>query len=273
MTVVPCKAPLYINSRGCTVVFYEEGGERVIEKTEIVRVPNLPQGRVSVAISPLPVQDVFCIAPPPVCPLPQSMQRHADLQLCHLDGKYILAAPEVYDFYCRTLSPYGFEILCGETHIGSTYPQDAAYNIARVGNVAFHNPDVTDPVALRFFKEHAIRVIAVRQGYAKCAVLPVDAQSLITADKGIAHAAISAGFSVLEIAPGGITLSGFSYGFLGGAAGKLNDDTIYVTGALCAHPSYLEIFEFLQKRGIKIQEGSIPIPIDIGSVIPLVIKK
>lgn len=238
-------------------------------KTEIVSMPNLPQGRVTAAISALPIPGIACVVPPPVGVLPPSMQRHADLQICHLGGKYILAAPEVYDFYEKALSPFGFEILRGETHIGSTYPQDAAYNIARVGNAAFHNPTVTDPAALRFFAKHRIEIIPVRQGYAKCALVPVDAHSLITADRGIARAAVSAGFSVLEIEPGSISLSGFSHGFIGGAAGKIDRNTIYVTGKLTSHPSYMEIFDFLQKRGIKIREGSIPIPIDIGSVIPL----
>ncbi len=239
------------------------------EKMQIVAVPNLPQGTVRLAVSAIPIEGVTCIAPPSVPQLPPSMQHHADLQLCHLSGRHLLAAPEVYAYYKDVLSPYGFKILCGQTHIGRTYPFDAAYNIARVGNVAFHNPKLTDPVALRFFAAHNIEMVPVRQGYAKCAVLPVDARSLITADKGIAKKAAEAGFSVLEIAPGGIALAGFSYGFIGGASGKTDADTIYVTGTLAGHPSKIKILNFLRERGIKIREGSIPIPIDIGTVIPL----
>lgn len=234
-----------------------------------IKEPNLPAGRVTVAVSALPIEGVRCIIPPAVSCLPSSMQQHADLQLCHLGGRVLLAAPEVFSYYNNMLSPLGFEILCGETNIGSTYPRDAAYNIARVGNAAFLHPGLADPAALRFFASQNIRVIPVRQGYTKCAVLPVDAQSLITADAGIARAARGAGFSVLEIQPGGVALAGFSYGFLGGAAGKTAPDTVYVTGSLSGHPSKQEIFVFLQKRGIKIREGHIPIPIDIGSVLPL----
>ncbi|MBE7063629.1 MAG: hypothetical protein IJN25_02270 [Clostridia bacterium] len=234
-----------------------------------IKEPNLPEHQVTVAVSALPIEGIQCISPPEVSCLPPALRQHADLQLCHLGGRVLLAAPEVFSFYKDALSTFGFEILCGETNIGSTYPADAAYNIARVGNAAFLHPKIADPVALRFFEMQNIRVIPVRQGYTKCAVVPVDDRSLITADAGIARAARCAGFSVLEIQPGGVTLAGFPYGFLGGAAGKTAADAVYVTGALSAHPSKQEIFVFLQKRGIKIRERHIPIPIDIGSVLPL----
>ncbi len=235
-----------------------------------VLTPNLPKEPVTVAVSALEIEGVLCINPPALSALPPSMARHADLQLCHIGGVYLLAAPEVYAYYQEKLSPFGFKVLKGETRIGSTYPEDAAYNIARVGNVAFHNPEITDPVALSFFKKQGISVIPVKQGYAKCAVLPIDEKTFITADGGIAKAAKGEGFTVLEITPGGISLPGFSYGFLGGAAGKLSKDTVYITGSLALHPDYKKIFDFLQERGIKIREGRIPIPMDTGSVLPLV---
>ncbi len=236
---------------------------------EIITQPNLPSRKVTVAISAVPIPGIRTVTPKAVTCLPSSMQCHADLQICHLDGNVLLCAPEVFDYYKEALSPMGFEILCGESPIGSTYPKDAAYNVARVGNAVFLNPKSADPAAVRFFQARNIEIIPVRQGYTKCAVLPVDEHSLITADRGVARAARTAGFSVLEIAAGDITLPGFPYGFFGGAGGKLSADTVYLTGSLIRHPSAEEIFAFLQKRGIKIREGSIPIPIDVGSVLPL----
>ncbi len=239
------------------------------QNMQFVQSPFLPEGKVCLCISALPVPGIKCICPPSVDCLPPSMRRHADLQVVHLGGRYVLCAPELYLFYKEALSPYGFEVFSGESSIGSTYPQDAAYTIARVGNVVFHNRKITDSVAKNFFENNGIESIHVRQGYAKCMCLPVDATSMITADKGIVKAAEKAGLSVLEIEPGGISLPGFSYGFLGGAAGKTDRNTLYVTGSLSKHPSRLEISAFLKNRGIKLKEGSIPIPIDIGSIIPL----
>ncbi len=236
----------------------------------LVKTPNLPEKEVLVAVSDLEIQNVTCIKPKPIPALPPSMRSHADLQLCHLGENVLLAAPEVYTYYKEKLSPLGFEVLCGETPIGSTYPHDAAYNIARVGNVAFHNPEITDCVALRYFAENGILFIPVKQGYAKCSVLPLDAHTIVTADAGIKREAEKNGFSVLEISPGGVLLPGFSYGFLGGAAGKLSKDAVYVTGNLSRHGDYKNILNFFAKKSIKIREGSIPNPVDIGSILPLV---
>ncbi len=242
------------------------------EKGQWVRMPNLPEREIGLAVSALPIEGIKTVAPLPLPILPPSMQRHADLQLCHLGENVLLTEPTVYAYYKEVLSPFGFKILKGKKYVGSTYPYDAAYNIGRVGNAAFLNPETADPVAPGYFQEKDIRIIAIRQGYAKCAILPVDANSLITADEGVARAAENAGFCVLRIAPGGVRLDGFSYGFLGGAAGKTGRDTVYFTGSIARHPSFSEILSFLEKRGIKSEEGSIPIPIDIGSVLPLLYK-
>ena len=237
-----------------------------------VKVPNLPEGEVTLCISAVPMEGIETIRPPRVSVLPLSMACHADLQICHLGENVLLAAPDVYDYYKEALSFFGFEILKGKTHIGSTYPWDAAYNICRVGNAAFLHPGIADPEALRYFKETGVHIIPVRQGYTKCALLPVDEKSLITADQGIARAAVKEGFDVLCVKAGGVSLFGFPYGFLGGATGKTGKDTVYITGSLSVHPSKSEILSFSDKRGIKFEEGSIPIPIDIGSVLPLMQK-
>ncbi len=236
----------------------------------LIKTPNLPEKEVLVAVSALDIPKLTCIKPKPISVLPPSMQMHADLQLCHLGENVLLAAPEVYTYYKEKLSPFGFKVLCGETPIGSTYPGDSAYNIARVGNAAFHNPKFTDPVALSYFRENGISIIPVRQGYAKCALVPLDAHTIVTADDGIKKEAEKNGFSVLHISPGGVLLPGFPYGFLGGAAGKVSQDTVYITGSLSSHKDRKKILAFFAERSIKIQEGSIPNPVDIGSIVPLI---
>ena len=239
------------------------------EKMNRIKTPNLPEKEVVVCVSAVDIQGVTCIKPKPIPTLPLSMQMHADLQLCHLGENVLLAAPETYAYYNEMLSPFGYKVLCGKTPLGSTYPMDAAYNIARVGNAAFHNPKITDPVALSYFKENGISLIPVKQGYAKCALLPLDTHTIVTSDDGIKKEAEKNGFSVLHISPGGVLLSGFPYGFLGGAGGKLSPDTMYITGSLSAHTDREKILAFFEKKSIKIREGSIPNPVDIGSIVPL----
>ncbi len=239
---------------------------------EIVKTPNLPINRVCTAVSAIPLPIENCIPTVRIETLPEGMASHADLQLCHVGENVLVAAPEVYAYYAEKLTSKGFEILCGKTEIGRTYPRDAAYNIARIGNVAFHNTHHTDPIITESFKKMGIRMVHVRQGYAKCAMAPVRDNALITADRGIARAARAEKLDVLEIVPGHISLPGYPYGFIGGAVVLLSADTAYITGSLAQHPSKMEIFNFFKKYGIKIEEGSIPIPMDIGSVIPLQTK-
>ena len=239
---------------------------------EIIKTPNLPTGKVITAISAAPVPAVNCIPTMALPILPPSLSTHADLQICHVGENVLVASPEVYAYYKEKLSPLGFVVLCGENKVGCTYPKDAAYNVARIGNVAFHNLRFTEPRIVETCKKMGVYMVHVEQGYAKCAVVPIGDSALITADGGIARAARAEKMDVLEILPGHITLSGFSYGFIGGAMALLSKDVAYCTGSLANHPSKMEIFDFLKKYGIKIEEGSIPIPIDIGSILPLQTK-
>ena len=239
---------------------------------KIIKTPNLPTGKVVTAISAAAIPVENCIPTMELPILSASLSTHADLQICHVGENILVASPEVHAYYKEKLTPMGFLVLCGETKVGCTYPQDAAYNVARIGNAAFHNLRFTEPCIIEACKKMGIRMVHVEQGYAKCAVVPIGDNALITADGGIARAARAEKMDVLEILPGHITLSGFSYGFIGGAMALMSENTAYCTGSLRNHPSKMEIFSFLKKYGIKIEEGSIPIPIDIGSILPLQTK-
>ncbi len=109
----------------------------------------------------------------------------------------------------------------------------------------------------------------VAQGYTRCAALVVNDQSIITADAGVSRAAKNCNINVLDITPGHIGLQGFPYGFIGGAAFKISDDTMAFTGTLDGHPDGECIVGFLAENGL----GSVFLtdrPIfDIGGAIAL----
>ena len=73
----------------------------------------------------------------------------------------------------------------------------------------------------------------------------------------------------LDIAPGHIALEGFPYGFIGGAAFKISDDTMAFTGTLDEHPDGERIVGYLAEYGL----GSVFLtdkPIfDIGGAVAL----
>ena len=99
--------------------------------------------------------------------------------------------------------------------------------------------------------------------------IPVDGESLITADRGIAAAATKNGLSVLLISEGHVALDGFPYGFIGGAAFKIANDCIAFTGNLNEHPDRGRIVEFLRKCGIRPLYLTDHSAFDIGSAIAL----
>lgn len=115
--------------------------------------------------------------------------------------------------------------------------------------------------------------IDVRQGYAKCSIVVVDEDSIITYDQGIAAQCRRlsetdsdyADLSVLLVNPGNVTLQGYSTGFIGGTSGRVGNHTIF-NGDLMAHPQGNLIKEFIESRGLKCSWFDWPLT-DIGSII------
>ena len=108
--------------------------------------------------------------------------------------------------------------------------------------------------------------VNVKQGYACCSIVPVDEDSIITYDRGIAKAAEAAGLSVLTIGPGHVELPGYDTGFIGGTSGRVGDEIIF-NGDLSAHPDCQAIRQFIEERGLKVRYFSGYPLRDIGSII------
>lgn len=150
--------------------------------------------------------------------------------------------------------------------LSDKYPSDIAYNAACTGRYFIHNLKYTAPSLFEMAGEPGMRLVDVRQGYAKCSTVIVDEESVITYDRGIAKACVSAGMNVLTISPGHILLPGYDTGFIGGASGRAGD-TIVFNGNLSAHPDFREITDFIESRGLHVKWFSEWPLTDIGSII------
>lgn len=235
-----------------------------------VKIPNCPETKIKIAVAAECEATAFLpqiIKPCRIESLSPSMMYHSDLQLCHLKDNYYLSCPEGYEYYREKLSPFGLKVICGKSFVGSTYPKDSAYNIARIGNLAFHNTGLTDDAAKNFFKENGIKLCHTNQGYTKCSVAVTGINSCITSDRGVYKALLKEGVDALLIEPGFISLPGFSTGFFGGCAALIAPYTLFVTGSLKKHRDCDKIKNFLKIRGIEIFEAGDDPPLDIGSVI------
>ncbi len=194
---------------------------------------------------------------------------HPDIQCHPLGGNRIVIAPNASQSLKNQLIQHKFEIIVGNTRLESNYPNNIAYNVARIGRFAFHNMKYTDPILKEELEAQGVELIHVNQGYAKCSVAIVDEDSMITSDKGIANAAKEIGFNVLLINPGFIELPGLNYGFIGGATGLLSQDKLGFAGNWKTHKDSRKIENFLRQRNkIPVALDMDPL-IDVGSIIPL----
>lgn len=196
---------------------------------------------------------------------------HADLSVFHAGGERILLAPHLKGSELALhLESLGAALTFPPIRQREIYPEDAQLNLCMIGEYVFCNINNV-PVSIANYLTNScnVRFQRCRQGYSRCAVCVVDAQSLITADRGIADAGEALGMQVLRISPGFVALDGFSYGFIGGASFKLSEKALAFTGRLDDHPDCRRILSFLREREIEplflTQE---PI-FDIGSAIPI----
>ena len=236
------------------------------------KIPNTAPKEASVLIaqdSPLLAKLSFKYFVPTIQlkTLPPSLAYHADLQIHYLGGGIFLSCPEAYEYYCEKLLPLGAEVIKGIAPVGSNHPDDVAYNIVRIGGNAYHNTKYTEKAAKEYFAREGISLTHVNQGYSKCLTAVTGENSLITSDAGIYNAACQSGAHALLIEQGGITLDGFSYGFLGGASCLLPENKFFITGSLKNHPSRHKILDFLEKQELEPVEAVQNTPVDIGSLI------
>ena len=146
------------------------------------------------------------------------------------------------------------------------YPGDIIYNGFSTGKYFIHNLTFTADDLLKAAEDCGLIPIDVKQGYSGCSIVPVDEDSIITYDHGIAEACTEAGLDVLAVESGHVLLPGYKTGFIGGTSGKVGDRIIF-NGDLSAHPDFERIKSFIENKGLKLVFfGQYPLR-DIGSII------
>ena len=233
-----------------------------------VKIPYLPEKRITLAIGDLQLEAVRVIKPYRLDVMPLSMQRHADLSFCYLGDGVAVCAPEAYSYYKTELDGTGIELIKGGIGLKGNYPFDAAYNVGIVGDKIYCKKAITDIVLLSVAESMGYDIININQGYAKCSICPVDRHSAISADMSFYKAAVKEGMDVLLITNEAIGLEGFANGFFGGCAFKYDKDGLFVNGDVRQLPQYENIRKFLEKREIKLVYDSGQVT-DFGSLIPI----
>lgn len=248
--------------------------------SEFVENPNLPESAKVLILGekyakflgkPLKNAGIEPVFAPDNQSVDYRLSGHADLSIFHLGGeRFLLSAEQKGSALEKTLCDLGAEISFLSRPLAGAYPEDARLNVCSVGNALFYCKNSAERRIVDFFTSTSARLIEVKQGYTRCSVCVVNERSIITADRGIAKAALDAGFDSLLISQGYVNLDGFEYGFIGGAAFKLGRNRLAFTGVIDAHPDNDRILAFLHEKGVEpIFLTDLPV-FDIGGAIPII---
>ena len=138
---------------------------------------------------------------------------HADISF-FFDGDDTLFVAKESEICVNSLKEFCENIIVLSENLGENYPEDVKLNCLRIGSNFICNSNTVSTVVLEHMKNKGVRIIDVKQGYAKCSVLPVSDNSLITDDISIYNSCIINGIDVLLVSKGDVKLSGYDYGFI-----------------------------------------------------------
>ena len=195
----------------------------------------------------------------------EEISGHPDIVMCKLKNHDSVTKATFRGFLAENGVAGNF--IEGNSVLDKEYPLDIAYNCALVGNNLFCNKKYTDKVVLDYCKKNDIKIINIKQGYAKCSICIVSDNAIITTDKNILNAAIKNSVDVLLIENKGIYLKGYNEGFIGGATGLLEKDLLAVNGNIELHNDSKRIKAFCAKYGVKVISLSNGPIYDIGTII------
>lgn len=199
----------------------------------------------------------------------ESISYHPDIVIHPLNHNTLVIAPNVFEYYAEKLDGMGIKLIKGEKWLSNQYPDNIAYNVARLSGVAIHNFKHTDEKLKYYLKKENLSFININQGYSKCSLAVIDQYTGITSDYPMYKKLKSFGFNILLIEPGHILLKGQKYGFIGGASGNLPKDIFILSGSLKEHPNKDIISKFIYENNKELVFLSRKKIVDIGTVISL----
>lgn len=199
--------------------------------------------------------------------LQEAVCGHADMMIHNIKSNKFVVAAEVYEYFSKQL--IGADLIKGSKMLDYNYPDDILYNCATVGDFVICNAACTAIEILSEYHSLNRRILSVKQGYSKCSICIVNDNAIITSDKSIEKICKENKIDVLSISPGYIELKGMNYGFIGGATGLINKNTLAVNGELNTHIDSDNIKAFCKNHRVDIIELKKGIITDVGSILPI----
>lgn len=182
----------------------------------------------------------------------RAIQAHPDIFGFQLSSDTIICSPHMLSTLKRDTGAGSIKKHISASSPATPYPKAAILNAALIGKMLIHNSRITDRAIIEHCRQGKVTSLHVKQGYARCSVVPVGKKALITSDGGIAKAACSAGLDVLRVRPGHVNLPYKKSGLLGGASGILPDAGVIFLGDLTKHPDHDKISLFFMRHGVSV---------------------
>ena len=181
----------------------------------------------------------------------EAINGHVDIQLNILNEKekIVIINKDIHKEFKELLNNHNIRYIESSASLKNEYPGNVLLNAAILDDYIIHNFKFTDENILKNIDSK--KLINVKQGYAKCSILPVREKAIITNDKGISNSLLKEDFDVLLLPPGDIILPGFNYGFIGGIGGKITPDILAFHGDLDCYIYGDQVKQFLKKYNVK----------------------
>ncbi|MDF1618396.1 DUF6873 family GME fold protein [Petrocella sp. FN5] len=193
------------------------------------------------------------------------VENHVDLHI-HIVDQIIFLSRSISDVLYNRLSTLGIDVRVIEEDLEAVYPKSAYLNALSLSEYFLHPKSITACKLKKHIDASSRKWINIKQGYARCAALPIADQALITADEGILNACKTTTLKLLKIQSAYVKLKHHTYGFIGGTAGQIQN-IIFFNGDLTTHPDHQVIETFILKQGCSIfQVDGMPLQ-DIGSIL------
>ena len=245
-----------------------------------IKTPHLPKGEVRHAIigekyrdlleKPLILRGIEPIWMPDNPYVDERLSGHADLSANKFGENSVILSKYLQNTELfEQLQSLGYDCFIAENAEKPQYPYDAGLNVCQIADTLIYNRRTVCEELNNKLEGAVSNRIDCRQGYTKCSVCIVNESSIITADKAIHNKVKESGMDSLLINEGIVNLSGFDYGFIGGATFKLNSHQIAFTGMIESSSEKNAIENFLSERGIEAVYLTEKKLFDIGSAILL----
>ncbi len=190
---------------------------------------------------------------------------HPDVRICHLDYDLWIIDGKIVNSYQMACLLNSNNVLNQKTFF--SYPDDVSHNCVNLPDFLICNKNHTNTEILNFAINKGKTIIDVKQGYAKCSVLIVDNNAIITEDTSIYNSAVKHNIDCLLLKQRECLLDGYNCGFIGGSGFKYNKKTLMFCGCVENHSQFEDIKSFCKNYSIDCVSLSGERLYDYGTVI------